>query len=145
MGLILLCLFRRWFLLRIQRKGKEKRKGFLSHPSCGISCCSAGRPGYNCYQLALVWLSVFEGTALLPTKTHTHTHTSLGVTGTSLGTRKGTQHDDTTHSNYGIYKKLHSLGKFSFNFFLFLLALDCFLYTNPEGLWWVRNVAFTCF
>ncbi len=81
------------------------------------------------------WLCI-EGSALLPTKTHT----SLDVTGTSLGTHRGTQHDDTTQGNYGIYKKLHSLGRVSFNFFLFfsLLSAAYRKQTHPEGLWRVR-------
>lgn len=71
---------------------------------------------------------------MLPTKTHT----SLDVTGTSLGTHRGTQRDDTTQGNYGIYKKLHSLGRVSFNFFSFFFLPAYCKQAHPEGLWKVR-------
>lgn len=62
----------------------SEREGRKDGQSC-TRCCSAGGSDHNCYQLALVWLSVYRGVgALLPTKTHT----SLDVTGTSVGTRR---------------------------------------------------------
>lgn len=134
--LILLYLFRRWFLLRIWRKRKVKTFFFFhTQPSSCVPCCSAEGPDHNCYQLALVWLTVYRGQCSVANQ-------NTYISGCNWNCTWLTQRHSARWYNSGqlwyLQEVTHSWNSFFQLFFPLLLSAAYCKQSHPEDMWEVR-------